>query len=442
MAGRERWEYERPGIYLPSSTPKKLSEQIEPQEDPIWNSDLALDRLLLRFESWQTRRILENCAYVASPQMIRHWQLGYTARLEYLEDGDVKVEIPSFSEMSLNNRYRHGIEVATVMVDFGKTLNLDEEQLALLGFTGLIHDYMHPVFSHRGEDFFKETEEYAIQKDPELLKMLRERNLVGDHLQRLLTVLDDASEPLAILARSTFDQEEIKLMKEILNEQGTLGFLLKTADTAAYLNLDSAYLGYEQPHFERFLGEELTMDSHGNITFSDFPKGIAISQRFLAYREHMYRFQYRHPVNRLLEEMQKTVLFGHLNDTLGGRAKAMNLRDLIVGSDKDVLTLLRRRGLLKQDLASLSLYGVPYASYQILQEENASQKLAEGTIFISKMPSVFRKDISVVRPTGSNYTISTPFWQSQRTNPFFEHDLAFLPPYTQLWRIYVLTGAA
>lgn len=425
-------EYSR---YYPSEEPlppispvrKSESQSYNPEYRHIWDSNILLADLTNKLDDYDSRVILVECAEVVSAQERGRWQLGFKPRLTHLPDGDVAVEFPSHKELDFHTRYHHSVDTAYVATFLGEKIGLSQRELMLLATASLIHDYAHPVFSHIGERLFRQLEDFARVDDPKLYEEIV-TGLYGDHEKRLSSLIDDApfrDEPLANFLTRRFSYSDVQELKLVLQEKGTLGELLKLSDTISYLNLDSEYLGYKAPHFERFIGEVLKKEDKG-IAFTDFYLGREIAQKLLSYRKFMYTYHYEDPFNMLVEKLQQQALFEYLIDLKEGKTRAEKMRELLYQSDEEIVALMKRRTLIKQFLPGLIFFGVPYKNYLKVQTETSKPDMQAQRISVDVSRGPKDKSIRIVHPGGVGYHVLAgsfekpprkvaPFLDTQRT---------------------------
>ena len=97
---------------LPPSSPvrKSESQSYNPEYKHIWDSNILLSDLTNKFQNYEWRATLVECAGVVSTQESGRWQLGYKPRLTHLPDGDVAVEFPSNRELNFHTRYQRSVD--------------------------------------------------------------------------------------------------------------------------------------------------------------------------------------------------------------------------------------------------------------------------------------------------------------------------------------------
>ena len=425
--------YPKEGALPPSSPVRKSeSESYNPEYKHIWDSNILLSDLTYKFKDYDSRAILVNCAEIVSAQESGRWQLGFKPRLTHLPDGDVAVEFPSNKELDFHTRYHHSVDTAYVAASLGKIIGLSQRELMLLATASLIHDYAHPVFSHVGEKLFRQVEDFARINDPKLYENIV-TGLYGDHERRLLSLINDASfkdEPLANFLTKNFSYFDIQELKMTLAEKGTLGELLKLSDTISYLNLDSEYLGYKAPHFERNISDALKKGAKC-LTFTDFYLGREAMQRFLAYRKFMYVYHYDDPFSRLVERLQQQALFEYLIDLKEGKTRAEKMRELLESPDEEILALMKRRTLVKQSVAGLIFFGIPYKNYTKVPSDTSKPDIQTQGLSIDVSREPKDKSIRIVHPGGVGYHVLAGGFEKplRKVAPFLDTSrVIFYPP--------------
>ncbi|MBI1919106.1 hypothetical protein HYS29_00775 [Candidatus Microgenomates bacterium] len=100
-------------------------------------------------------------------------------------------------------------------------------------------------------------------------------------------------------------------------------------------------------------------------------------------REVLFKLQYAHPVNRILQTMQAAMLWHHILATTRGNHVLDIIRNteyLCAASDKEVLQLMRRRALMLQTPPALSFFGIVPRDLVVVRK--MTEELREKLLFV------------------------------------------------------------
>lgn len=439
MAGNEfeAKQGELPEYELPPFSPQRPSFHYSVESHPVWNTDATAQRLYEKFSSREYRIGLESLVDFVSPTLEKRWQLGYVPRLIHHPDGEVIVEFPKTSEISLNNRKRHSVEVASVARELGEALGYNEGDLYLLSVAGLLHDYGHIAFSHIGDEFVEHLLKRAADGG-KYREALEEANLQVSHEERtILQIQDPESELAAELKRIGIDGEKKDRLLTVLSEEG-IGALLNIADTSAYLNLDSIFYGYKAPHFEKHFAKILTRNGDA-VTVQNNQMSQEVLTRFGQYRDFLYKNQYFHPFNRAHVQTQSLAFEAHFNGLPNSSTRKKFLRDLTTMSDTDLLAQLRKRTLMETSVLGASFFGIPLNGVRVMEPgeqikigQITAEANGQGRSKIMKFVSDDGNEIVIdINKITGDVIANSPFPRDTRLS--FFHGKSFLNTFAPLF---------
>lgn len=362
---QEREGYERE-LLFPPSTPRRAAIETYHPESKIWDTDIALDRLVNLFSSPDHRDAIKECAGIVERQSKGRWQLGYQAVLSYSPDGELHVRYPTRRELNRHNRYRHQLGVAYEAASLAQKLRFPSGDVFIAALAGEIHDYDHTIFSHAGEKTFQAVYEELVKDNPNIGKVIEEAGFNKSHEDRLRNIIFDPKHPLGGFLRSSLSTDALQKLARTGDEEGDLGLLLKLSDTTQYLNMDSIFFGLEPPHFERYLPQALRLEPFG-LAVAD-QEGADILARMLTYRGHMWRFQYEHPFNNAMLRMQIVALGKYFFDDKKGINKLSGFQQLMDGmftADEALLEAIRRKTLSGDLPTGIAFFGTIFPNVRI-----------------------------------------------------------------------------